>query len=82
MTVIFSDYYILLFYSTILLVSSYEINLYSKHSDHEQLAKIMAEVVSSTSSPGVLLHEWLDEDSKVSKESLNDEEQINRMKTH
>ena len=45
------------------------------HSDHEwQLAKIMAEVGSSTSSPGVSLHEWLDEDSKVSKESLNDEE--------
>ena len=43
------------------------------HSDHErQLAKIMAEVGSSTSSPGVSLHEWLDEDSKVSKESLND----------
>ena len=42
------------------------------HSDHErQLAKIMAEVGSSTSSPGVSLHEWLDEDSK---ESLNDEE--------
>ena len=52
-------------------------------SDHErQLAKIMAEVGSSTStSPGVSLHEWLDEDSKVSKESLNDEERINRMKT-
>jgi len=42
------------------------------HSDHErQLAKIMAEVGSNTSSPGVSLHEWLDEDSK---ESLNDEE--------
>ena len=53
------------------------------HSDHErQLAKIMAEVGSSTStSPGVLLHEWLDKDSKVSNESLNDEEQINRTKT-
>ena len=52
-------------------------------SDHErQLAKIMAEVGSSTStSPGVSLHEWLDEDSKVSKESLNDEERINRTKT-
>ena len=50
------------------------------HSDHErQLAKIiMAEVGSSTSSPGVSLHEWLDEDSK---ESLNDEERINRTKT-
>ena len=47
------------------------------HSDHEwQLAKIMAEVGSSTSSPGVSLHEWLDEDSK---ESLNDEERIYRM---
>ena len=34
------------------------------HSDHErQVAKIMAEVSSSTSSPGVSLHEWLDEDS-------------------
>ena len=43
----------------------------------DQLAKIMAEV-SSTSSQGVLLHEWLDEDSK---ESLNDEERINRTKT-
>jgi len=31
----------------------------------------LAEVGSSTSSPGVSLHEWLDEDSK---ESLNDEE--------
>ena len=42
------------------------------HSDLErQLAKIMTEVGSSTSSPGVSLHEWLDEDSK---ESLNDEE--------
>ena len=65
------------------------------HSDHEQqLAKIMAEVGStidsiylrkvyticgsSTSSPGMSLQEWLDEDSK---ESLNDEEQINRTKT-
>ena len=49
------------------------------HSDHErQLAKIMAEVGSSTSSPGVSLHERLDEHSK---ESLNDEEQINRTKT-
>ena len=36
------------------------------HSDHEcQLAKIMAEVGSS---PGVSLHDWLDEDSE---ESLN-----------
>ena len=52
------------------------------HSDHErQLAKIMAEVGSSTSSPGVSLHEWLDEDSKVGKESLNNEERINRTKT-
>ena len=35
------------------------------YSDHErQLAKIMAEVGSSTSSPGVSLHEWLDKDSK------------------
>ena len=53
------------------------------HSDHErQLAKIMAEVGSSTStSLGVLLHEWLDKDSKVSNESLNDEERINRTKT-
>ena len=35
------------------------------HSDHErQLAKIMAEVGSSTiTSPGVSLHEWSDEDS-------------------
>ena len=34
------------------------------YSDHErQLAKIMAEVGSSTSSPGVSLHEWLDKDS-------------------
>ena len=49
------------------------------HSDHErQLARIMAEVGSSTSSPGVSLHEWLDEDSK---ESLKDKERINRMKT-
>ena len=54
-----------------------------RSSDHErQLTKIMAEVGCSTSSPGVSLHEWLDEDSKVSKESLNDEEQINRTKTH
>ena len=46
------------------------------HSDHEQqLAKIMAEVGSSTSSPGVSLHEWLDE------ESVNDEERINTTKT-
>ena len=53
-----------------------------RSSDHErQLAKIMAEVGSSTSSPGVSLHELLDEDSKVSKESLNDEERINRTKT-
>ena len=50
------------------------------HSDHErQLA--MAEVGSSTSSSGVSLHEWLDEDSKVSKESQHDEEQANRTKT-
>ena len=35
----------------------------------------MAEVGSSTSSPGMLLHEWLDE------EPLNDKEQINRTKT-
>ena len=48
------------------------------NSDHErQLAKIMAEVGSSTSSPGMSLHKWLDEDSK---ESLNDEERINRTK--
>ena len=47
------------------------------HSDHErQLA--MAEVGSTTCSPGVSLHEWLDKDSK---ESLNDEEQINKTKT-
>ena len=53
-----------------------------RSSNHErQLAKIMAEVGSSTSSPGVSLHEWLDEDSKVSKESLNDKERINRTKT-
>ena len=53
-----------------------------RSSGHEwQLAKIMAEVGSSTSSLGVSLHEWLDEDSKVSKESLNDEERINRTKT-
>ena len=52
------------------------------HSNHErQLAKIMAEVGSSTSSPRVSLHEWLDEDSKVGKESLNNEEQINGTKT-
>jgi len=52
------------------------------HSNHEwQLAKIMAEVGSSTSSPRVSLHEWLDEDSKVGKESLSDEEQIYRTKT-
>ena len=50
-----------------------------EHSDHEQhLAKIMAEVGSSTSSPGVSLHEWLDEDSK---ESVNDKERINTTKT-
>ena len=49
------------------------------YSDHElQLAKIMAEVGSNL---GVSLHEWLNEDSKVNKESLNDEEQINRTKT-
>ena len=47
------------------------------HCDHErQLA--MAEVSSSTCSPGVSLHEWMDEDSK---ESLNDEERINKTKT-
>ena len=52
------------------------------HSNYKrQLAKILAEV-SSTSSPGVLLHDWLDEDFE---ESLNDEEiykfvQINRAK--
>ena len=52
------------------------------HSDHDrQLAEIMAEVGSSTSNPRVSLHEWLDEDSKVGKESLNDEERINRTKT-
>ena len=38
----------------------------------------MAEVGSSTGSPGVSVHEWLDVDSK---ESLNDEERINRTKT-
>ena len=49
------------------------------HSDHEQqLAKIMAKVGSSTSSPGVSVHEWLDEDCK---ESLNNEERINRTKS-
>ena len=53
-----------------------------EHNDHDrQLAEIMAEVGSSTSSPRVLLHEWLDEDSKVGKESLNDEERINGTKT-
>ena len=53
------------------------------HSNHEwQLAiKIMAKVGSSTSSPRVSLHEWLDKDSKVGKESLNDEERINGTKT-
>ena len=51
------------------------------HSNHDrQLAEIMAEVGSSTSSPRVSLHEWLDEDSKVGKESLNDEERINGQK--
>ena len=46
-----------------------------RSSDHErQLAKIMAEVGSTSTSPGVSLYEWLDEDPKVSKESLNDEE--------
>ena len=49
------------------------------YSDHErQLAKIMAKVGSSTSNPGVSLHEWLDKDLK---ESLNNEVRINRMKT-
>ena len=49
------------------------------HSDHEQqLTKFMAEVGSSTSSPGVSLHEGLDKDSK---ESVNDEERINSTKT-
>ena len=49
------------------------------HNDHEwQMAKIMAEVGSSTCNPGVSLHEWLDENSK---ESLIDEERINRTKT-
>ena len=49
------------------------------HSDHErQLAKFMAEVGSSTSSPGVSLHEGLDKDSK---ESVNNEERINSTKT-
>ena len=42
----------------------------------DQLAKIMAEV-SSTSSQGLLLHEWSDKDSK---ESLNDEERITERK--
>ena len=52
------------------------------HSDHDrQLAEIMVEVGSSTSSPRVSLHEWLDEDSKVDKESLHDEERINGTKT-
>jgi len=50
----------------------------SDHDHKRQLAKIMTEVGSSTSSPGVSLHEWLDEDSK---ESLNDEKRLNRMKT-
>ena len=50
----------------------------SDHDHKRQLAKIMTEVGSSTSSPGMSLHEWLDEDSK---ESLNDEERLNRMKT-
>ena len=49
------------------------------HGDHEQqLAKIMAEVGSS---PGVPLHELLDKDSKVSKESLNNKERIHKTKT-
>ena len=52
------------------------------HHNHErQLAKLMAEVGSTIDSiylPGVLLHEWLDKDSK---ESLNDKERINRTKT-
>ena len=69
-------------YSPILHVVIPMCSSYHAHSYRErQLAKIMAEVGSSTSSPGVSLHEWLDEDSKVSKESLNDEEQINRTKT-
>ena len=55
---------------------------HAHNDDERQLAKIMAEVGSRTStSPGVSLREWLDEDSKVSKESLNDEERINRTKT-
>ena len=35
------------------------------HSDHDQqLAEIMTKVGSSTISPRVSLHEWLDEDSR------------------
>ena len=69
-------------YSPILHVVIPMCSSYHAHSDRErQLAKIMAEVGSSISSPGVSLHEWLDEDSKVSEESLNDEERINRTKT-
>ena len=54
-----------------------------RSSDHErQLAKITAEVGSTSSSPGVSLHDWLEEESE---ESLNDNEidefvQINRAK--
>ena len=51
--------------------------IHMRSSNHErQLA--MVEVSNSTCSPGVSLHEWMDEDSK---ESLNDEERINKTKT-
>ena len=54
------------------------------HSDHElQLAKIMAEVGSTAlvAQECRYMKLWLNEDSKVTKESLNDKERINRMKT-
>ena len=52
------------------------------HSDHErQQAKIMAEVGSSTSSPGVSLQEWFDEDSKrVTKRRRTNKQNENTVK--
>ena len=69
-------------YSPVLHVVIRMLSSKNAHSDHDrQLAEIMAEVDSSTSSPRVSLHEWLDKDSKVGEKSLNDEERINGTKT-
>ena len=52
------------------------------HSDHErQKAKIMAEVGSSTSSPGVLLHEWLEDSKRVTKRRRTNKQNVKKIES-